>query len=466
MLTDAQIRAHYLNPKVMNTIIRVATADDYSRAGAKYTEYTNKEGVKKSLTDWYLGSGAYPHRNTIRKINLSYRPDYVNTVGFRRTIYWTLNVFDKDIYTLDYRDIDNEEGKVRSAVHTRAYTFGIDIDAGHGYDIHDPDVKRAVESLAQFYSDEFRKYLPNSVYLLYSGGGIYVMVHHKALESYFEQYQKDEDWLVRLQALYDALNCLIDALRDKFFELHPEFKEKVKPDAINNVQRIFKCIFSVHKKYDYAVIPLDPEKVWIDFTKAGLPLNAEVLKDSENWYTKFDDGSEFIDKMLKPYLGVAHEKVKKQRNTIMKLSEILAPTIPIEDLSLWAPCMRNLYNLPTCGEGQTRALAAFASFLGQIGIEENKAKSMFDELVDRWGARQENIFRDYFKRMKVATCARIRENNNTGFPKGVSLRILNVCKPDGRCLNISSPRYYTDIVANKALLLTRIKEEEAGSLPA
>ena len=145
--------------------------------------------------------------------------------------------------------------------------------------------------------------------------------------------------------------------------------------------------------------------------------------------------------MLKPFLEKAYNK--KDASYKYK-SDFKASSIPIDDIKKWPPCMRNLYNMPACGEGATRALSAFASFLGQIGIEENQAHMMFDELADRWGARTENIFNNYFGKMKVPTCKRLISDDDRGFPKGVSIKRLGVCKPDMRCLGSPSPYYYAD----------------------
>jgi hypothetical protein len=79
---------------------------------------------------------------------------------------------------------------------------------------------------------------------------------------------------------------------------------------------------------------------------------------------------------------------------------------------------------------------------------------MFDELADRWGARKENIFLNYFRIMKVPTCRRLVSDNDRGFPKGVSIKLLGVCKPDIRCGNVPSPYYYADKKGNMKRLLT------------
>ena len=118
--------------------------------------------------------------------------------------------------------------------YTVGYTFGIDIDKEHGTDIHDPEVKKAIEDIAQYFSDRIREYVPNSVYCLFSGGGIYVLVYHKAFSQYYERYLSNSDpkytWDKMISVLGDAFDYLIEDIRDEFFKLHPEYIGKVKPD--------------------------------------------------------------------------------------------------------------------------------------------------------------------------------------------------------------------------------------------
>ena len=59
---------------------------------------------------------------------------------------------------------------------TVSYTLGVDIDAGHGCNIEDPDTKQAVESAAQFLIDYLKSHgIHESVYGAFHGGGIYVL---------------------------------------------------------------------------------------------------------------------------------------------------------------------------------------------------------------------------------------------------------------------------------------------------
>ncbi|KKG06136.1 hypothetical protein [Methanosarcina mazei] len=415
--------------------MRISSDEKGSRAGHWTDPETFIDGKEMKLQNWYKYQ-----RGKKLKICLSNRVDYYNTVSKHRSLYWTLNIFDADIFELDYNQLPDKSAKI-SRKYTTGYTFGIDIDKEKGCDIHSPDIKKAVEDMAQFFTDRLREYAPNSVYVAYSGGGIYVLVHHGIFIPYFKRFRNRDDWDLMLLTLLDAFDMLIGDMRDEFFKLHPEQKGKVKPDQLNGSQRVFKTLFSLHKKLDYAVIPLDPKNIKIDFKRATIPLKPEVIMDGEEWYKGYDNGSQFLNQLLKPFL----EKVySKKRESHVSEGGHKRSQMPIIDFEKWPPCMQNLYNMPACGEGATRALAIFASFLGQIGIEEETARSMFDELAHRWDARSSNIFESYYGKMNVPTCKRLISDDNRGFPKGVSIKTLGVCKMDMRCLNSPSPYYYAD----------------------
>lgn len=441
-LTTSKIRRHYKTPEVQETIQRISKSGEHSRAG-------NGDG-----NIWYRSKAGKKN-----KIDLSVLSDYNFLADKCRTLYWTLNLFEPDIYDLDYNEVEKTESPFISRSYTAGYTYGIDIDHVHETDIHDPEVKKAVEDMAQFYVDKLREHVPNSVYVAYSGGGIYVMVHHMVFAQHFEKFRNTEEAHVILLTLLDAFDDLIGNLKDEFFELHPENIGKVKVDELNNSQRVFKTIFSVHKTLDYAVIPLDPDKVNIDFERATLPLKPEVIKDGQCWYSKYDEGTDFLDNILKPpleknkHLEDAHNRKSKSREYAI---DIKSSPVPIDDIMKWPPCMRNLCNLPKCGEGQTRALAILASFWGQVGITEGIARGMFDSLAERWKAPKSNIFESYYRKMNTPTCEKLMSDDNRGFPKGTSIKRLGVCKPDARCNSVPSPRYYVDKEANIKRLMSKV----------
>ena len=230
--------------------------------------------------------------------------DYTKMALNFRTFYWTLNVFDPEIFCIDYNTIKTEDSPAISRKYTVGYTFAVDIDKEHGTDIHDLEVKKAVEDMAQYFSDRLRDYVPNSVYCLYSGGGIYVMVHHRVFDLFCDRFKNDPEnpWDKMAKVLGDAFDFLIGHIQNEFFKLHPEHIRKVKADQLNNSQRVFKTLFSIHMKLDYAVIPLNPKNIEINFENDSIPLKPEVIKLGENWYTDYDDDKYFRSNLLKPFL--------------------------------------------------------------------------------------------------------------------------------------------------------------------
>ncbi|WP_406661327.1 hypothetical protein V7O66_02055 [Methanolobus sp. ZRKC3] len=260
---------HYRRPEVKEVITSHSKYDDIARSG-------NGDGYT-----WY-------HKNDKGKhhINLSDDHEYDLITNCHRTLYWTLNLFDMPFFSIDWNGITKEESPYKSREYTRAYTFGVDIDTvdkvnGHGANIEDPEIKAAVEACAQHYANRIREHAPESVHVLFSGGGIYVLLHHRACWQYYENFGNGHDgrpWDYWLNILIDAVNLYLNDIRIDFENVYPQHVGKVKPDILNNSKRVFKSMFSVHKRHDLAVIPLDPKEIIIDFNRATLPLSEEVIE--------------------------------------------------------------------------------------------------------------------------------------------------------------------------------------------
>ena len=435
---------HHSRPEVRNTILRIAQDGNNSRCG------------NGDFSTWYKTKKGMPQTH----FNLLDEADYRLLIGRHRTLYWSLNYFNPYFYTLDfnqglpeYERIPKVNGPRISKMNTKGYTFSVDIDAIG--DIHDPTVKQAVEDLAQFHADEFRKYAPNSVYVLFSGGGIYVHVHHKVFKEYFNnlEYPYDES----VQNLLNGFAEWLDDISKRFFLKYPQHEGKAKADSLNGAKRIFKTIFSLHKSKPYSVIPLDPDNVFIDFDKAKLPLKKDVIDAGEKWYRDYDTDGRMLEEVLR-YIEIA--KTRAPARCYDNDIEYERSETPI-DIEHWPPCIQNLLALETCGEGKTRALAVLAAFVGQMGLPERDAYSLFMETANRWGADTTNIFESHFNIMRTPTCRTLTSDNNQGYPTGRSLKILNVCKPDIRCINIVSPRYYADKQAN----IERLRRKLTGTAP-
>ncbi|WP_406661328.1 hypothetical protein V7O66_02060 [Methanolobus sp. ZRKC3] len=162
--------------------------------------------------------------------------------------------------------------------------------------------------------------------------------------------------------------------------------------------------------------------------------------------------------MLTPYLYKAHEKNKTAPvgGHFDPDKDISDSPIPYED---WPPCMRNILNLRQCGEGRTRALALLAAFLGQVGVPRKEAQQIFYGLANRWRAETSNIFDSYYQKMHVPSCDKLMSRDDTNFPKGVSIRRLEVCKPDSRCNKTGSLYFYADKKAYMEHIMRRISKK-------
>ena len=433
---------HYSRREVRNTIQRIAQDGVNSRCG------------NGDFSTWYKNKKRMPHTH----FNLSNEEDYNQLIGRHRTLYWSLNYFNPYFYSLDFNPrlpddelIPSANSPIISKKNTIAYTMSVDIDSIG--DIHDPAIKKAVEDLAQFHTDEFRKYAPNSVYVLFSGGGIYVHVHHKVFQEYFNTLEYPYDKAV--QFLLNGFGEWLNDIRRRFLIEYPEHEGKTKADSLNNSKRIFKSIFSLHKSKPYSVIPLDPDNIQIDFEKAKLPLKKDVLDAGDKWYRDYDPDGKILEEVLR-YADIAKTRAPvKCFDSDIKYERSETPV----DIKQWPPCIQNLLALDTCGEGKTRALAVLAAFMGQMGLPEQDAYKIFMDLANRWGAATTNIFMSHFGIMRTPTCRTLTSDNNTGYPHGRSLKVLCMCKPDIRCINIVSPRYYADKKAN----IERLRRKLTGT---
>jgi hypothetical protein len=349
-------REHYQRLKVRETILR------FCQAGEDWRALNGDMG-------WYISDGN-------GKVRLRSPEDYENTHGKYRTLYATLDVFDPGIKKISKPW--NESKKVpKEPIGTfrdcSAYTPGADID-GIGDILKDLSVKQAVEDLAKYLVDRLKDAgITKSVHCLYSGGGIYVFIHHAL-------FQVKDDWSPEkreqsFRSLTGAYNMFLADVESQFFELHPEHRGKAKIDKINNQKRKFKCIFSIHKKHELAVVPLDTKDIKIDFERARIPLSDDVLQEGKEWYKDYDiNEKEAVKKLLASY-AVSMKEDLKQRKELSGNYEIFRKNDPLP-IDSWPPCMKNILEKCNPGKGPHRACAVLASYLYQAGYDESEAQKI------------------------------------------------------------------------------------------
>lgn len=421
---------HYMREGVMETILRVSNTTNASR------------WFVGDSTGWYHPSGSKKLGNRASKHN------YKKIVSKKRTLYSTLSYFDPALFKVDFKTTSQEDAKLISRKCVRGYTFGIDIDTidnvnYHGTNIREPVVKEAVEAMATFFVEKLRKHAPNSVYVVFSGGGIYVFVHHGVFESYFERSALSEDYDNSVSTLTDALNILIDDLSEQFFSEFPQHKPYVKADSINNAKRVFKTIFSVHKRHPFAVIPLDVDNIKINFEDATLPIPDRIVELGQCWYNEFDDDDRFLN-FLEPYLLNSREiQLKKMQRAAAAAGGVQLSNNHY-DITAYPPCVKNILSMEHCGVGASRALGFLAAFLGQVGTTYEEALQIWSEVAARWNISGTHIFESWYRRMNCPCCLTLN-TPGPGYPH-IDITSINACQPDMKCLKVnkSSPVYYVD----------------------
>ena len=332
---------HYLRPEVKEVILRYCQGEHGARA-------------LNADEHWYRGTDDINHTVALRGPG-----DYEDTIKRGRTLYATLDILEQGVFERDSK-WDKKAGRpempLGTLVECLAFTLSTDID-GIG-DIRSLAVKQAVEAAAQFHVDYLRERgIEKNVYCLYSGGGIYVHLHHGLFAVDVGNTElTSEARKEQFQILCMAHNQVIGEISQAFFRKYPQYIGLVKFDQLNNQKRTFKTIFSIHKRLPFAVIPLDPSNIKISFEKASLPLSDEVLAEGAQWYQSFDPTEkEAVMGLLKDKIEAirAARRDRPSGSTDGEISRLEEPL----DLTDFAPCMKNIIEKAEDREGRHRALA-------------------------------------------------------------------------------------------------------------
>ncbi len=442
--TDVTIE-HYERQAVKEVILRYCQGEHGARA-------------LNSDEHWYRGTDDINHTVALRG-----PADYFSTIKRGRTLYATLDILEKAVFEQDSK-WDEKAGRPETPLGTLAeclaFTLSTDID-GIG-DIKSLAVKQAVEAAAQFHVDYLRERgIEKNVYCLYSGGGIYVHLHHGLFAvdvgntDLTPEARKEQ-----FQILCKAYNQIIGEISQAFFREHPEHIGRVKFDQLNNQKRTFKTIFSIHKRLPFAVIPLDPTAIKISFERASLPLSDEVLKEGAQWYQSFDPSEK---KALGPLLKDKIEAVRaatRNRPSGSTDGEISRLEEPL-DLADFAPCMKNIIEKAEDHEGRHRALAILSTYLYHVGWGEDHAFDLWLEVADRCGV-ESRIFETTFGRVSCPRCSTMTQDTG-GYPH-LNLFDMGFCAPDEHCCGCRWPGdHHLQKILNENF--TKQKEEEQPEGP-
>lgn len=140
-----------------------------------------------------------------------------------------------------------------------------DVDVADGYKEHPlpAEVRDVVEAALEVYVDSFADLSGSRdhVLLLDLVGGAYPMIPPAATAPLAEEFPADRD----RGLLYEELCTRVDEwLADVWTEVQETVSgaaECLDPDDINNKNRQYKTVLSVHKSIDSVVIPIDVDDV-------------------------------------------------------------------------------------------------------------------------------------------------------------------------------------------------------------
>jgi hypothetical protein len=413
--TDATV-GHYRTPEIKATIMKFCKPETGGFRPLNGDDF------------WYL-----PADNG--NVRLRIPDDYESTILQGRTVHALLDIFDDSVMDMAV-PWDATKNAPTVPIGTfkecRAYTLGADIDS-IGNIVENPKVKQAVEEMATFLVRKLQAMgVEKFINCLYSGGGIYVLLHHSLCGN------GHIDQEVMFRRVTSAYNRWLGDMEYEFFRHHPEFKGLVKVDQLNTQKRKFKCIFSIHKKLPFAVVPLDPNNITIDFEKARFPLKPEVIAEGQQWYKQPEVTN--VDKFgeaMAPYLQEAQKELdeRKDRTGCYRIGR-RHKALPLDE---FPPCMKNILQKAEPGRGPHRALAVLASFLYESGWSENSAFKLWQPLAAKCNV-ESRIFDVWFGRVLCPKCATIRKDS-AGYPK-TGLAGLGYCEWNELCRGAVWPGGY------------------------
>ncbi|MCK4347009.1 MAG: hypothetical protein KAW47_00185 [Thermoplasmatales archaeon] len=369
--------------------------------------------------------------------------NYETLTSKYRTLYWTAQLFARETANTE-KPYNFEEHKISEQIGGREdtvyHSFLLDLDKAKDKDINDSGVVEWLEKAIKFFADTLTDAGVKSFGLAFSGGGVYCVLHPR-----LGMIAEDEkERVYKIEIIQKAFDLFIGDVASKFFEKYPEAIEWVKFDKLNyDSKRQVKTILSIHKKYPYAVIPLDKHNSKIDLEEASLPISDETIEKAKNWLTYHDDIENFGN-MLNRFFDKAKETIKKTHGTRSVVIE--KEEVGEEE---WAPCIRNIIGKKDLksGEGASRALGVLASYMRYVCVPEEKAHNIFQRKADEWNAETSNLFERWYgcehldkPQCFVPSCEKIR-TKGSGYPHP-ELGELKICTPDERCKQIKSPIQY------------------------
>ena len=359
------IQHHYQHPNIKENIIRCSHNNTSSRAG-NYDFY-----------GWYKKENGKKHL-----YNLTEDYDEIITKT-NRSLYWTLNFFNDTTFQKN----KNGDEPLGTGEDTCGYSLALDIDIKDEYNINNPHAKLSLEQCVKFFYDKLHEYLDGNVFAAFSGGGAYIYLHHQLfkLKPEIMGEERQELWAL----LRNKFQLFMEDISEEFFQLNPEASGYIKIDYLNNEKRIFKTIFSVHKDYDMAVIPLHPPQFQIHPSDAQLQLSEDIIHKTKDWYiyTPDEEGKKKLLRKLKEYQETAESINNIQKLNIKTEKPVSNVKIELND-DIICPVMKAILSPEGWGHGVHRRIVVATIYLSHLGWTYEEIYQHIHQLSRGWEKAQ------------------------------------------------------------------------------
>lgn len=395
------IQEHYQRPEIKSKVLEYCDS---------------RRALNGDMIKWYHYSD-----NSTRSL-LNPDTDYDEIVSKYRTLYATLDIFDKEIFnkkqeyesSIDKKNVSKDGSVLGTLEDCEAYSLGIDIDT---MDTEEGDITKSkrlqlgIENALTFLLRKFQNIgIEKSIHLLYSGGGAYFILHHELFKSPGNLTGDERAGVFK--KVHTTFNLFITDLLKEFQQIYPQYDGMIKFDALNNQKRVFKTIYSIHKKHNLAVIPLDKNNLHLDISKAKLPISDEVIELGKSWYKDFDlaESKAMLDALLK-YNKIAEIKLEKMStkydNRNKKKEFRSYNKIKPTEFCPWLLALLN--RARSTSAGKTRVIAGIATMLPHAGYsDEESIRIAMDMANDAGLGERIDLVTDHVFNINAPSCHKIQ----------------------------------------------------------
>lgn len=264
---------------------------------------------------WYVSSTVQDEeseaweRGYPRKSRPSILPDDLSP-DIERTAYTTISYAPDDAYKTRYYKEDGDEIEWMDGKSQRLPDYGeinawslfvdIDIDKDYKKRPLPDDHKDIISSRLSLWGKAFSEMGGgmDRVHMLDSGGGMYVFLPPTALSPVADNYDK-EDLNLIFNEIGTRMRTVTGKLNDLICDQDDAPKELFSADKVQNKNRQFKTIGSIHKDLNAVVYPILPEDVEIHH-KTVESISEEDIDRAMNWTKSFtsDRHEEAVDSIV------------------------------------------------------------------------------------------------------------------------------------------------------------------------